>query len=87
MINLASGRSGPGSARPVRASDVEACQSKQAVMQAAVAEIRVGDRGQIERVFRVPMLGPRYRLVPPARNGRRFFGAFVQVEATYRFGA
>ena len=35
-------------------------------MQAAVAEIRVRDRGHIEPVFRVPIFGPPYGLVPPA---------------------
>ncbi len=35
-------------------------------MQAVVAEIRVRDRGHIQPVFRVPILGPRYGLVPMA---------------------
>jgi hypothetical protein len=34
-----------------------------AVMQAVVAEIRVRDRGHIQPVFRVPILGPPYGLV------------------------
>jgi hypothetical protein len=51
-----------------------------------VAEIRVRDRGHIEPVFRVPIFGPPYGLVPPARTGRKgrqMSAAFVQVEATY----
>jgi site-specific DNA recombinase len=39
---------------------------RKAVMQAVVAEIRVRDRGHIEPVFRVPIFGPPYGLVPPA---------------------
>jgi hypothetical protein len=38
---------------------------RKAVMQAVVAEIRVRDRGQIQPVFRVPIIGPPYGLVPP----------------------
>jgi site-specific DNA recombinase len=59
---------------------------RKAVMQAVVAEIRVRDRGHIEPVFRVPIFGPPYGLVPPARTGRmgrKLSGAFVQVEALY----
>jgi hypothetical protein len=36
------------------------------VMQAVVAEIRVRNRGHIEPLFRVPILGPPYGLVSPA---------------------
>jgi len=39
---------------------------RKAVMEAVVAEIRVRDRGHIEPVFRVPIFGPPYGLVPPA---------------------
>jgi hypothetical protein len=39
---------------------------RKAVTQAVVAEIRVRDRGQIQPVFRVPIFGPPYGLVPPA---------------------
>jgi hypothetical protein len=46
-------------------SDGELSERK-AVMQAVVAEIRVRDRGQIQPVFRVPIFGPPYGLVPPA---------------------
>ena len=35
-------------------------------MQAVVEEIRVRDRGHIQPVFRVPIFGPPYGLVPPA---------------------
>ena len=59
-------------------------------MQAVVAEIRVRDRGHIEPVFRVPIFGPPYGLVPPGgtgRKGRKLSGALVQVEVTYRYDA
>ncbi|HYT80062.1 MAG TPA: hypothetical protein VEQ37_12575 [Actinomycetota bacterium] len=55
-------------------------------MQAVVAEIRVRDRGHIQPVFRVPIFGPPYGLVPPGRTERKkrhLVAAFVQVEATY----
>jgi hypothetical protein len=43
-----------------------ALPERKAVMQAVVAEIKVGDRGHIQPVFRVPIFGPPYGLVPPA---------------------
>jgi hypothetical protein len=44
----------------------EALPERKALMQAVVAEIRVWDRGHIQPVFRVPVLGPPYGSVPPA---------------------
>jgi site-specific DNA recombinase len=40
---------------------------RKAAMQAVVAEIKVRDRGQIQPVFRVPIFGPPYGLVPPVK--------------------
>jgi chromosome segregation ATPase len=42
-----------------------ALPERKAVMQAVVAEIKVRDRGHIQPVFRVPIFGPPYGLVPP----------------------
>lgn len=42
-----------------------ALPERKAVMQAVVAEIRVRDRGHIQPVFRVPILGPPHGLVHP----------------------
>jgi hypothetical protein len=66
-----------------------ALPERKAVMQAVVAEVRVRDRGHIQPVFRVPVIGPPYGSVPPARTGRKgrkgrkLSSAFAQVEATY----
>ena len=43
-----------------------ALPERKAVMQAVISEIRVRDRGHIQPVFRVPIFGPPYGLVPPA---------------------